>query len=267
MYRQSTKDKISFLESEILHNCPSVTHAFLTRWSGISEGNFSSLNFSTSVGDLATHVTRNWEILAEAFDIPVSQFLMINQVHGDRVLIADDLTQRSSLDHPISCDAVLTTKRGLALGIKTADCVPILLFDGVKGIVGAVHAGWRGTVLNIAVKTVQTMIEAFQCNPSDILTAIGPAIGSCCYQVDEQVYTAFSKEASSYASAFRACNEQGKWMLDLAWVNRMHLLQSGIPENNISSTGLCTSCRTDIFFSHRAEKGTTGRQLNLIVIK
>ena len=266
MFRLSNKGPVCYLESESLKSCSFLTHAFLTRQCGASEGAFASLNFSVSVGDTEKNVAHNWEILAAAFETPLSHFFMINQVHGDRVLIADDLGQRSSSDHPIPCDAVLTSKRGLAVGIKTADCIPILLVDRVARVIGAVHAGWRGTSLQISAKTIQMMKERFHSKPSDILAAAGPAIGSCCYQVDEQVYASFLKVDDLCATAFQECKETGKWMLDLALVNRMQLMQSGVPEENISSAGICTSCRTDFFFSHRAEKEGTGRQLSFIAL-
>ena len=191
MFHLSHRDQVSYLESATLKRYPFTTHAFLTRWTGASDGKFSSLNFSVREGDTEKNVARNWDILAATFEIPVSQFFMISQIHGDRVLIADDFVERSPSNDPIPCDAVLTTKRGLALGIKTADCVPILLVDPIRRIIGAVHAGWRGTSLNIAAKTLHSMKERFHSQPSDILAAVGPAIGSCCYQVDEPVYASF----------------------------------------------------------------------------
>ncbi len=266
MFRLSKKGAIQFFKSEAFEESDFLTHAFLTRWKGSSEGKFSSLNFSLKEGDREDRVNRNWGMLAEVFGASASQFLMINQIHGDRVVVAEDLSHRSSSDLPLQCDAVLTAAKGVALGIKTADCVPVLLVDKVKRVIGAVHAGWRGTSLHIVAKAIRAFETRFSSSPSDILAAIGPAIGPCCYQVDEQVFSA-AKEDKDWMSAFRACSEKGRWMLDLPLVNRLQLLRVGVPPENISSADICTSCRTDLFFSHRAEKGGTGRQLNFIILE
>jgi len=265
MFRFQEKKGICYLEANILRNCEFLSHAFLTRWGGASEGKFSSLNFSVREGDEEKNVTRNWEIFGGAFGISLSQFFMIRQVHGDRVVQADGLTQRSSLSSPVQCDAVVTSAESIAIGIRTADCVPILLADRVRRVIGAVHAGWKGTALNIAAKTVQVMKDQYSSRPEDIVAAIGPAIGPCCYQVDERVFS-FSQGNGDWEPAFSRCPEEGRWMLDLPLANRLQMLRMGIPPENISSGGICTSCRKDIFFSHRAEKGGTGRQLNFIVL-
>jgi len=266
MFRFAQKGMVRYLESETLKACGFLTHAFLTRWNGASEGKFSSLNFSVREGDEKERVARNWEIFAGAFRIPPSQFVMISQIHGDRVIVADGLTDPSSLHSPIQCDAVITASKFVAIGIKTADCVPILLADRVRRVIGAVHAGWRGTSLNIVAKSIQVMAERFSSRPEDILAAIGPAVGPCCYQVDEKVFSS-SKGDRDWESAFQRCAQDGRWMLDLPLANRMQMLSMGLPPENISCPGICTSCRTDLFFSHRAEKEGTGRQLNFIVLE
>lgn len=266
MCRLSKKGAVQCFKSEAFEGCGFLTHAFLTRWKGASEGVFSSLNFSLKEGDREDRVNRNWGILAEAFGVSAPQFLTIHQIHGDRIVVAEDLNRRSASDLVVQCDAVLTAATGVALGIKTADCVPVLLVDRVKRVIGAVHAGWRGTSLQIVAKAVRAMEKRFSSSTADILAAIGPAIGPCCYQVDEQVFSA-AKEDKDWMSAFRECSEKGRWMLDLPLANRTQLLRAGVPGENISSAGICTSCRTDLFFSHRAENGRTGRQLNFIFLE
>lgn len=266
MFRFQEKGGVRYLESEALKACGFLTHAFLTRWSGASEGKFSSLNFSVREGDEEDRVACNWEIFAGAFRIPPSQFFMIRQIHGDRVLVVEDPMDKNPSSLPVQCDAVITASSHVAIGIKTADCVPILLADRVRRIIGAVHAGWRGTVLNIAAKSIRVMKERFSSRPEDILAVIGPAVGPCCYQVDEKVFSSL-KGDRDWESAFQRCAEDGRWMLDLTLANRRQMLKMDLPPENISSVGICTSCRTDLFFSHRAEKGGTGRQLNFIVLE
>lgn len=265
MFSFEEKGRVRYLESEVLRACGFLSHAFLTRWSGASEGRFSSLNFSVREGDEEKKVASNWEIFAGAFNIPASRFFMIRQIHGDRIVVADGLKNEPP-SFPVQCDAVVTASRRVAIGIRTADCVPILLADRVRRIIGAVHAGWKGTSLNIAAKTIGVMRERFASRPEDILAAIGPAVGPCCYQVDEKVYSS-SEGDKDWTSAFRPCAEEGRWMLDLPLANRLQMLKTGLLSENVFFAGLCTSCRTDLFFSHRAEKGGTGRQLNFIVLE
>ncbi len=265
MFEFYRKGRIHYLGSRSFEECGFLTHAFLTRGEGVSQGKFSSLNFSAREGDSKENVERNWEITAAAFHFRVSRFFMIQQVHGDRVVVAEE-TGSGLGDSPLQCDAVLTAVRGTAIGIKTADCVPVLLVDPVRKVIGAVHAGWRGTALKIVARTIGVMEQRFSCRPEDILAAIGPSIGPCCYQVDDLVFS-FPAGDSGWKQAFQACAEGGKWMLDLPLANRLQLLEAGIPLQNIASSGLCTACRKDLFFSHRAEKGVTGRQLNFIILK
>ena len=264
MFRLLERGRVCYLESARLKENPFLTHAFLTRWSGVSTGKFSSLNLGLREGDKEERVARNWRLIADAFGLSVSQFFPIDQVHGDRIVVVEDLQDETS---PVRCDAVLTARRGVALAVKTADCAPLLLVDREKQVVGVVHAGWRGTALGIAGKAVKALEDRFDSKPADILAAIGPAVGACCYQVDGKVYDAFKKLSAVRERAFRACQDvEGRWMLDLESANIIQLVEAGIPRENIFSAALCTSCRRDLFFSHRAEKEGTGRHLSFIVL-
>ena len=265
MFRFSKKGHIVYLEATALGVCDFVTHAFCTRMGGVSTDNFFSLNFSTWEGDSAENVRQNWKILAEAFNVGVEQFFVVNQVHGDRILIIDQpVDSLSNQNHKY--DAIITGQQGLAIGIKTADCVPIFFADTVKRIVGVAHAGWRGTALNIAKKVVETFINRFSSKADNIIALIGPAIGPCCYQVDEFVFNAMETHENR-DTFFCPCPQQGRWMLDLPLANKLQIIGTGIPQKNIFTADYCTSCNTDILYSHRGEGGNTGRQLNFIMLK
>jgi YfiH family protein len=266
MFRFTKKGTIEYLETTALCACDFLCHAFCTRRGGISEGNFFSLNFSSREGDSIDNVRQNWKILAKAFNIEVEQFFMVNQVHEDRILIIDH-TVRDLISHqPLQYDAIITNLPGVAIGIKTADCVPIFFVDKVKKIVGVAHAGWKGTSLNISTKVVDTFVEKFSCNVDDIIAAIGPAIGPCCYQVDELVYHAMEPH-NNREHFFCSCSQEGRWLLDLPLANKLQIAGKGIPQTNIYATDYCTSCNTGIFYSHRGEGKKTGRQLNFIMLK
>ncbi len=264
MFRFTQRGSIEYLEAEAITALDFVTHAFCTRLGGVSEGPFSSLNTSFSVADREDNVRRNLSLIADSFSIPASRLVLMGQVHGDRVCILDgDGPPPGSIPE---CDGLITDRPGVALGIRTADCIPLLFVDRVRRVIGGAHAGWRGTALSIASRMVDLFEDRFSSRVENILIAVGPAIGVCCYQVDSPVYAAFSSQPG--ADRFlHPCREGGRWMLDLASANRVALMERGAPAGNILTAGHCTACRRDIFFSHRASLGNTGRQLNFIMIK
>ncbi len=266
MFEFARKGPVQYLESRALLNLDFIVHAFCTRWGGVSRGAFENLNFSFREGDPSDRVERNWEILATAFEIPRRQFFVVSQVHEDRILLIDDGEPKPSENHLLPYDAILTDRADLAIGIKTADCVPIMVVDPVKRVIGAVHAGWKGTSRGIAEKAVRTLAGHYRSEPSDLIAAIGPSIGPCCYQVDEAVFASM-RDRPGRDSLFRPCGEKGRWMFDLALANRVQLEKAGVLTGNIFPSGLCTACREDLFFSHRRERGFTGRHLNFIMIR
>ena len=190
MFRFAQRDAIQYLEAEAISALDFVTHAFCTRLGGISEGPFTSLNTGFLVGDREEDVRRNLALIGKAFAIPAERLVLMGQVHGDRIFILDgDGPPPGSIPE---CDGLITDRPGVALGIRTADCVPLLFVDRVRRVIGVAHAGWRGTALRIASKMVDLFEKRFSSRVEDILIAIGPAIGVCCYQVDAPVYAAFS---------------------------------------------------------------------------
>ena len=264
MFRFAQRDAIQYLEAEAISALDFVTHAFCTRLGGISKGPFSSLNTGFLVGDRGEDVRRNLALIEEAFVIPAERLVLMGQVHGDRIFILDgDGPPPGSIPE---CDGLITDRPGVALGIRTADCVPLLFVDRVRRVIGVAHAGWRGTALRIASRMVDLFEKRFSSRVEDILIAVGPAIDVCCYQVDAPVYAAFSLRPG--ADRFlHPCPEEGRWMLDLASANRIELMERGVPTRNILLAGHCTACRRDLFFSHRASLGCTGRQINFLMLR
>ncbi|MCE5281697.1 MAG: peptidoglycan editing factor PgeF [Deltaproteobacteria bacterium] len=264
MFRIARREEIEFYEAEELAALDFVTHAFCTRLGGVSEGPFASLNTGFLVGDREGDVRRNLERIGRAFAIPPGQMVLMGQVHGDRICVIDGEGTPPELIP--QCDGMITARSNVALGIRTADCMPLLFVDPVRRIAGVAHAGWRGTALGIAAKMVKTFEQHFSSRRADLWVAVGPAIGSCCYQVDAPVRDAFADRHD--AEAFlQACSEAGRWMLDLGMANRLQLLEAGIPPGNILVCGQCTACRQELFFSHRGERGCTGRLLNFLMLR
>lgn len=198
-----------------------------------------------------------------ALGIPEGRLLTLRQVHGAEVLIFEENT-KAALTYPLPYDAVVTDKKRVALGIWTADCLPILMVDGSKRIIAAVHAGWRGIWRGVIERTVNAMAKTFESAPTDILAGIGPSIGPCCYEVKEDVVSLFR---NSYGSRDQLIQErEGRTYLDLSRTAQLELSKAGIPPANIEAIPLCTCCREDLFFSFRRDK-KPGRQLSFIMLR
>jgi len=186
-------------------------------------------------------------------DINLSEsdvFLPIQKHTSKIIIIENDLK-------PQVADAVLTKRKGVLIGIHVADCVPILLFDKEKSLVGAVHAGWRGTAAQILKNTIDIMRERFYTAASDILIAIGPSIRRCCYEVGDEVADALHRVTGD-KDYYRRDN--CKHFVDLSSANKIQALSSGVPEDNIWQSGECTHCNPDKYYSYRYAKGSAGRQ-------
>ena len=248
-----------FVTSKLL-SAAGVAHGFSVRAGGVSSGPFESLNLSTAVGDDAAAVEENLRRLAQAAGLR-GNFATAHQVHGDRVLSADGreiLPATGPQDD--GADAVVALDEGKAVGVRVADCVPILLYDEASGAAAAVHSGWRGTKLSIAARAVRALQHAAGADPRRIVAAIGPSIGRCCYQVSPDLAAAF--RAQFGAEAVDAKNH-----LDLRRCIESALEHAGVPADRIEQVEGCTSCDIRAYFSHRRDKGRTGRHLAFIARK
>ncbi len=195
--------------------------------------------------------------LAEFLSVPPVNIYMPIQKHTDKVMVLD-------YDRvPKVADAVITDNRGIFIGVQVADCVPVLLFDKKQKVAGAVHAGWRGTAAAILKKTIEMMSERFLSSPKDIIMAIGPAIGGCCYVVGYEVIESVVR-ASGDGDYYRISG--GKYCIDLASANRQQAVSSGVSAEQIWLAEECTFCRPEKYYSYRFAKGTTGRQCGVIGI-
>lgn len=228
-----------------------MVHAFTTREGGLGDRKDGARN------------PDDWTVVADAFGICIDRVVTVEQVHGENIVLVDDLNVRDV--RTVHADALITSVPGIAVGVETADCVPVLLFDPVTPAVAAVHAGWKSTVKKIVQKTVHRMHEEFGSEAARLIALIGPAIGPECYEVDEPVMGRV-RDAFSFWSEVSIPRGNDHWSLDLVTANRLELLQIGLDKQNVHVLGLCTSCRRDRFYSFRAE-GRTGRMLSVIMIK
>lgn len=228
-----------------------IEHAVMGRLGGVSGGAYYSLNVGGSVGDDPVAVAENLRRVYAVLGWCGKDVVSGHQVHGDRVhrVSADDAGRTIP-----ATDALISDVPGLLLLGRYADCVPVLLFDPIKGAVGLAHAGWRGTVQRIAAKAVEAMTGAFDSRAEDMRAVIGPSIGPCCFEVGNQVLEVFRDAYPDPASGI-ADVEGGR--VNLWRANALQLEECGV--RVIDVAGLCTACHVDRFYSHRREKGNTGR--------
>lgn len=274
---------LQILQLGPLEELPWLVHGFSTRPGGVSELNDQKvLNLGFREWDTRANVEENRRRFQSA--IGTEDFILgpLKQIHSAIIRIFP-----SPFAQPCKGDGSVTKEPGMLLAVQTADCVPILLVDTGKHAVAAVHAGWGGTLARITQKAVGSMQFEFGSRPSDLLAALGPSIGPCCYEVGAEFVAKFTSQfadAADYFDEVRTGEEPNplQWMnmmppghqpppkkvhLDLRKANRSQLLAAGLRAQNIFPSDLCTACRTDLFFSYRKEGALSGRQFSVIGIR
>ena len=242
-----------------------VPHCFTTKLGGVSTGVMAGLNIAIKDGETKENVRKNLEILGNAIGFGIDDLVLTRQIHSDivRVVNRNDCNGYIHRDYP-ECDALVTKTAGVALMIFTADCTPLLFHDPVTGAVGAAHAGWKGTALGIAAKTVEAMVREFGCDPKNIRAAIGPNISACCFETDRDVPDAMIAALGEDAKPFIRPKDN-KYYVNLKEINALWLRRSGVEQIEISDA--CTACQSDRFWSHRVTRGQRGSQGAIIVCK
>jgi len=273
---------LKILELDAFKKLPWLLHGFSTAPGGISDLDGQKvLNLSFTEWDTRENVVENRKKFQSALGAQKFPLINLKQIHS--ALIWPFATAPKQ---PCKGDASITNTPGLLLGVQTADCVPILLVDPKKRAVAAVHAGWRGTLARILEKTVGELVAKFKSNPADLLAAIGPCIGPCCYEVGAELVIQFTSQFADAADFFdepRSGEEPNplQWLnmmppghqpppknvrLDLSKANRSQLIAAGLSEKNIFSSDLCTACHPSLFFSYRKQGSRSGRLLSAVAI-
>ena len=281
LFTRNEKNGICYYTSSLL--CDNgIVHGFFTRHGGVSGGAFDSLNVSTARKDKdgncdkGENVFENYRLALSVLGTTPERAVGAKQVHENTVLCVENENSARGINPHLpemnGCDGLFLDESANdidALCVKTADCVPVLLSSKDGKEVSAVHAGWRGTAADIVTKAA----EKFSCDKKDILCAIGPCIGVCCYEVGEEVYDAvkrlfdFKGIGHLTDSMFRnvcTCSASSKKKANLTEINRQLLISFGIPEENIDVSDICTACHEDEFFSHRASGGFSGTFVSAI---
>lgn len=241
-----------YLVSPLLEEA-GVKHCFTTRLGGVSEeDHLRSMNLGTSRGDKESNVAENVRIVCEALSFTEENLSRTNQIHENKVAILTEPVEVSQ-----GCDALATDKKGIPLLSTSADCVPVLLYDKKKKVCASIHSGWKGTVKKICREAVFALCENYGSDPSDIIAAIGPSIGKCCFQVKKDVLDAFF-ESFSDVSFIKEEGDGIHYRADLWEAVKITLVEAGIRKENISLAGECTCCNNNMYFSSRAQKGKFG---------
>jgi polyphenol oxidase len=282
-WTERTRRGVTIVQAAALNKLPWLVHGFSTRPGGVSEIDGQKvLNLGAVEWDKRENVEENKRHFQAAVGASDFEFVSLHQIHSDVVRMI-----HASPGKQCKGDALATNRAGLLLGVRTADCSPILVVDPKKRAVAAIHAGWRGTLARIVVKTIGQMQMEFRSNPKDMLAAIGPTIGGCCYEVGTEVAADFSAKfsnASEFFDELRTGDEPNplqwlnmmppghqpppkKVLLDLKKANKLQLLEAGLREQNIFVSNLCTSCNVDRLFSYRKEATTSGRLLSVIGLR
>lgn len=262
-----------FIKSEILRS----PHAFATRRGGVSENAHTrSLNLAFGRGDEDEIVLENLEAFASAVGFDAKSVISVPQIHSDKIFKVgkSDAGKGYYIREGIEGgDGYITNERGVVLGVKTADCVPILFEaerDGNVVAIGAVHAGWRGTSERIAPKCIEMLCESYGVMPCQIRAAIGPCIHKCCYEVGEDMRLEVeSRLGRGVADRFITHREgvPGKYFGDLVGINRHLILETGVLPESLDIIDKCTCCHPELFYSHRYTGGLRGAMLNVIFVQ
>lgn len=260
---------MSLINYPILSQFPGIVHFCTTRQGGISQGNYASFNVTPYTGDLPEHQQANLNELIGLLAISAENLIFPVQTHSDNILTVDadflllNKEQRSVRLNGV--DALITAEPGICIGVTTADCVPLLLFDTAKKIVAAVHAGWRGTCNRIAEKTLREMIETYGTNPADVFVSIGVSISPEVYNVGEELIAEFENRKFPADEIFIRRDKQ--LFLDLWTANKWLLTEAGIPHQNIEIAGLCSYSQHENYFSARRLGLKSGRMLSGIMLR
>lgn len=251
--RKMLQGRLSVFKFESFKKYKDIAHLVTTKEGWISG------NKPRFTGDSEAIYSGFRKELAISCELDADQFVFPRQTHSDRVVIVTSENVTDTID---DTDALITNERGLFICVQTADCVPILLFDPVKKVVAAIHAGWKGTISKIAKKTISQMTERFGCNPADIVAGIGPSIHIHAYEVGPEVVQAVEASFSNYPALLKPSMNEGRAYFDLWEANQTVLMESGIPEENIELMGLCSFEQADLFYSARRDGTDTGRMVS-----
>ena len=263
MFIQEENRGLIYMRSSVLP----ARHAFTTRFGGVSKGPFESLNLGSNRGDDPAAVRENYRRVAALMGADIDGCAVTKQVHGNEVRIVTGEDRHVCMSRvPYEADGIVTAEPGLPLFCFTADCVPVLLLDAENRVAGAIHCGWRSSVADI-LKIALEKMERLGARRKQIRAALGPAIGRCCFETDDDVPRAVSRYLEGDTEGLFEQRPDGKTLVDLRLANKRRLLQLGLREEFIDLSEECTFCSHEKYWSHRYTKGNRGSQAACIVLE
>lgn len=260
---------VRWLAARSFDNSGGVVHGFSTRLGGVSTGIWESMNLGTTRGDDPLRVRENYRLFCSAIGADPSSIVMSNQIHSDVIKVVGSEDVKKDLYDPegYEVDGLITNVPGIVLTIFSADCLPMLFYDPVQKVAAASHAGWRGTALGIAARTIEKMTGIYGSRPQDILAAIGPGISKCCFEthgdVPDAMYEAFGEDVGPFIEPLVG----EKYKVDLKGINALVLKRCGLVPEHIAVCADCTMCLPGKYWSHRATQGVRGSQAAMIQLK
>ena len=262
MFIENHQGELRYMTSTLIP----LKHAFTTRFGGVSTGHLASLNLLSDKGDEPENVRENYRRVAALFGAGEDDCAVTKQVHGNTVRIVTEADRHKCLTPvPYEADGIVTARPGLPIFCFTADCVPVLLCDAEHGVIGAVHCGWRSSVGDI-LHNALTQMERLGAKPENIRAAIGPAIGKCCFETDDDVPEAVTAWLGGDTAGLFVKRTDGKTLVDLRAANARRLMQLGVPAGQIDISEECTFCSHEKYWSHRYTKGKRGGQAAVICL-
>lgn len=257
--------EVPYLSFPVLSDIPFIRHGFSTRLGGVSKGIFSSMNLGVDISpykDDTENINENYRRIAKSIGFDVNSVVVSMQVHKTNIRVVDEADRGKGLFIPRDYDEIdglITNKPNITLVTKYADCVPLYFVDPVRKAIGLSHSGWRGTVNKIGKVTVEKLKQSFDCDPKQIIAVIGPSICMECYEIGEETAGEFIRAFPGvWEDKLLIAKGNGKYLCDLWAANRAVLLEAGLSEENIHISGVCTSCNSDLLFSHRKTQGQRG---------
>ena len=260
-FEKREKNGVTWLSATPFEKMEGIVQGFSTRLGGVSTEHLSSMNLSFSRGDQEENVRENFRRIADAIGFTPEDLVFSDQTHTTNIRVVTEADRGKGFTKPLDytdVDGLITDVPGLVLATFYADCVPLYFVDPIRKAVGLSHSGWRGTVHKIGKITVQAMADQYGSRPEDIVAIIGPSICQDCYEVSEDVASAFAKEFSGHECEILIEKGGGKYQLDLWKSNEIVLRDAGILPEHLAVTNLCTCCNPNLLFSHRASHGKRG---------
>lgn len=268
-FTKQTVNGVVFHMSDGISAASGAVHGFATKLGGVSTGVCAQMNLGCKREDDPEAVRENYARFCAAIGADVNGLVMTHQVHEDEVRTASrgDILPDLLDPMPYDADGLVTDQPGLCLTIYYADCIPVLLYDPKRRAIGAVHSGWRGTALGIVPKAIEKMGRLYGTDPADVLAAIGPGIGPCCFETHSDVPEAMAARWGDEVAAYCKPLENGKFSVDLKGILRRQLARAGVAEEHVDVLDLCTGCHPELYWSHRKMgdlRGNHGAMIQLV---